>query len=99
MVFGDLRLSVNRREASLTVRYDGSLQNVDGVLALVKEEAMGRRSMVIPMEMVERAEVLYRELTLQHDDRALEGGTGCFEHDVVDMEKEVDGTVVAPQDE
>jgi hypothetical protein len=38
---GELRLSVNRCGAGLAVRHDNPLLNIEGILVLVKEEALG----------------------------------------------------------
>jgi hypothetical protein len=48
---------------------------------------------------VERAQVLYRKLRLQGGDHALEEDRiGHYEHDVVDIEQEVDGVIIVPKD-
>ena len=53
-----------------------------------------------PQEVVERAQVFHREFPLQGDDCVLkEGRTVRPEHDVVDVEHQVDGVSVAPEDE
>jgi hypothetical protein len=50
--------------------------------------------------VLERPHVLYRELALKSDDRVLEKiSTGRHEHDVVDVEQQVDGVVAALVDE
>jgi hypothetical protein len=50
--------------------------------------------------VVERPEVLHRELPLKGDDRALKKiGTGRREHDIVDVEQEVYGVFDVPVDE
>jgi hypothetical protein len=49
--------------------------------------------------VVERAQVLDRELAMKGSDRTLEkGGTGRREHDVIDVE-EVDGVLAVSMDE
>lgn len=49
-----------------------------------------------PKKVLEMAHVLHHELPLKSDDRALEeGGTGYREHDVVDVEEEVNDVVAS----
>jgi hypothetical protein len=51
-------------------------------------------------EVVKRPLVLHRELPLKGVDRALEKvGDGCREHNVVDVEQELDGVVATSVDE
>ena len=47
------------------------LQDVDGVLALVKEETTGPTLGSNVKEVVEGPQVLHRKLTLEGDDRAM----------------------------
>jgi hypothetical protein len=47
--------------------------------------------------VVERAQVLHRELVLQLSDRVVQGGIGCREHDVVNVEQKVHDVVTAPK--
>ena len=54
VVVGELRLSVDRRGAGLAVGHASPLQNVHGVLALMKEEALGTPLHDDPKEVVER---------------------------------------------
>jgi hypothetical protein len=63
------------------------LQDVDSVLALVKEETLGSALGSDAEEVVEGPQVLHRKLQLESGDRALEKvGGGCREHNVVDVE-------------
>jgi hypothetical protein len=63
------------------------LQNVEGVLALVKGEALGPSLHDDLREVVETAQVLHHELALKGGDRALkQGNTGHHEHHVDDVE-------------
>jgi hypothetical protein len=66
----------------------------------VKEEDLELVLHGDPYEVAERAQFLYLELALQGGNGALKtGGTGCREHDVVDVEQKVNGVVTAPKDE
>jgi hypothetical protein len=95
VILRELRLSVDRRGAGLVVEHASPLQNVDGVLTLVHEEMLGPTFGSDAKEVVERPQVLHRELPLERDDRALqEIGGGCHEHNVVDVEEVND--VLAP---
>jgi hypothetical protein len=99
VIVGVLHLSVDRRITGLVVGHASLLQNVEGILTLVEEEALGPPLNGNPEEVVERAYVFHRELVLKDHDRALvEGGAGCREHNVVNVE-EVDGVVVVPMNE
>jgi hypothetical protein len=53
VVLGELRLSVDRRGAGLAVGHVSPLQDVDGVLALVKEEPLGSAFVSDAKELVE----------------------------------------------
>jgi hypothetical protein len=66
----------------------------------VKEEALGPRFHSGPRKVVERAQVLLCELALKGNDHALkQGTTRRREHDVVDVEEEVDDVIVMPMNE
>jgi hypothetical protein len=84
VVLRELRLSVDRRGAGLAVEHASPLQDVDGVLALVEEETLRPALGGDVEEVVNRPQVLHREL--------------C-EHNVVDVEQKVDGVVAALIDE
>jgi hypothetical protein len=100
VVFRALRLSVDRHGAGLAVRHASPLQDVEGVLALVKKETLRPLLGDDAEEVVEMPQVLHRELTLKGDDRAPKKiDTGRHEHDVVDVEHQVDDVVTAPVDE
>jgi hypothetical protein len=71
VVLRELRLSVDRRGAGLAVEHTSPLQDVDGVLALVKEETLGPAFDGNAKEVVEGAQVLHRKLPLEGDDRAM----------------------------
>jgi hypothetical protein len=98
-VVGELCLSIDNHGTGMAVGYATPLQNGKGVLALVKEETLEAPLHGDPEEVVERTEVLHRELTLKDGDRVLEeGGTGHREHNVVDVE-EVECVVAMLMDE
>jgi hypothetical protein len=83
VVLRELRLSVDSCGAGLAVGHANSLQDFDGVLALVEEEIL-RPALNVDAEEVEGPQVLHRELSLKGDDRApYEVGGGCREHNVV----------------
>jgi hypothetical protein len=91
-VLRELRLSVDRRVA---VAHASPLQDVDCVLALVEEETL-RPALGGDAEEVVKGLQVHHELPLKGDDRALlKVRGGCREHNVVDVEQEVDGVVVA----
>jgi hypothetical protein len=100
VVLRELHLSVDRRGARLVVRHASLLQDVEGVLALVEEETLRPLLGSYTEEVVERSEVLHRKLVLISDDCALKKiGTGHHEHDVIDVEKQVEDVVAALVDE
>jgi hypothetical protein len=93
-------MSVDKHGAGLAVEHASPLQDVEGILVLVKKKAIGPPLHGDPEEVVERVEVLHRKLALKGGDRALkESGTGHSKHDVIDIDEEVDGVVVVPMDE
>jgi hypothetical protein len=77
-------LSVNRRGAWFAVRHASPLHNVDDVLALVKEEALWRRSTVTSRKWWRRSRSFITNSRAGW--RSCAGGGR--EHDVVDVEKE-----------
>jgi hypothetical protein len=86
-VGGDLCLSVDRRGAGLAVAHVSTLKDIPSILALVEEGTVGLLLYWDAEEVVERAEVLYRELLLESCSGTLEklraqGG----EYDVIDIE-------------
>jgi hypothetical protein len=64
-VLRELRLSVHRHGAGL------AFQDVDGVLALVKENTLVPTLGGDAEEVVERPQVLHHELPLEGDDREM----------------------------
>jgi hypothetical protein len=86
-VRGDLGPSVDRHGAGLAVAHASMLKDVSSILALVEEEVIGLLLYWDVKEVVERAEVLHRELLVESYSGTLEklqarGG----EHDVIDVE-------------
>jgi hypothetical protein len=71
IVLKELRLSVDRRGVGLIAGHASPLQNVDGVLALVHEETLGPTFGGDAEEVMERPQVLHRNLPLEGDDHAL----------------------------
>jgi hypothetical protein len=100
VVLRELRLSVDKRGAGLAVVQASPLQDVESVLALVEEETMRSSLGGDAKEVMKRPYVLHRELPLKGSYRVLKKvGSGHREHDVIDVEQEEDGVVVAPIDE
>jgi hypothetical protein len=64
-VRGDLGLSVDRRGAGLAVAHAGTVKDVLHILVLMEEEAVRPLLYWYVEEVVERAEVLHRELLLE----------------------------------
>jgi hypothetical protein len=98
-VGGDLDLSVDRRGAGLAVAHASTLKDVPSILALVEEETVRPLLYCDAEEVVERAEVLHRELQLESCSSMLEklrvqGG----EDDVVDVEQQVSSVSAAAVD-
>jgi hypothetical protein len=71
-VGGDLGLSVDCHGAGLAVAHASTLKDVPSILALVEEEAVGPLLYWDAEEVVERAEVLHRELLLESCSGTLE---------------------------
>jgi hypothetical protein len=97
---GDLALRVHWGRAGLALSHASALEEVDSVLLLVKEHALGPVLDGDPLEVVEGPEVLHRKLLLEAGDDATQkprGGGG--EHDVVDVEEEVRNIRTAMEDE
>jgi hypothetical protein len=72
VVVRDLVLSINKRGAGFAVRNVSQLQNVDGVLTLVKKEALRAALHSDPEEVVETVEVLHQ--TRAAEQRSCAGG-------------------------
>jgi hypothetical protein len=71
IVLRELRMCVDWRGAGLAVGHASSLQNVDGVLALVQEETQRPTFGGDADKVMERSQVLHCKLPLEGDDCAL----------------------------
>ena len=81
-----LRLSVDRSGAGLAISHLSPLQNIDGILPLVKEEARRARLNSDAQEVVELAKIIHSKLLLQRGDNALKQLlTGSCEYNVIDI--------------
>src|SRR6185295_8892030 len=81
-----LRLSVDWSGAGLAISHPSPLQNVKGILPLVKEKTRWARLNSDAQEVVELTEILHSELLLQRGDDTLKQLlTGSCEHNVVDI--------------
>jgi hypothetical protein len=58
-------MSVQRSRAGLTVSHASALEDVDSVLALVEEQALGAAVDGDPQEVVQLTQVLHGELLLE----------------------------------
>jgi hypothetical protein len=86
----DLALHVHRGRTGLALGHASALKEVDGVLSLVKEQALGTTLDDDPQEVMEHPQVLHRELLLKAgDDATLEPSGGGGEHNIIDVEEEV----------
>jgi hypothetical protein len=85
---GEFALCIHRSRAGLAFFHASAFKDVDGVLPLVEEHALGMTLDGDPQEVVEHPQVLHRKLLLEAGDDAtqkLRGGGG--EDDVVDVEE------------
>ena len=78
------RLSVDKSGAGLAINHPSPLQNIEGVLPLVKEKTRRARLNSDTQEVVELTEILHSEL-LQRDDTLKQLLTGSCEHNVIDV--------------
>jgi hypothetical protein len=86
----EFALRVHWSRAGLAFNHASAFKDVDGVLPLVEEQALGMALDGDPQEVVERPEVLHRKLPLEAGDDATQKlGGGGGEDDVVDVEEEV----------
>src|SRR6185295_1760174 len=85
-----LRLSVDRSGAGLTISHPNPLQNIECVLPLVKEKTRRARLNSDAQEVVELTEILHSKLLLQRGDDTLKQllTEGC-EHNVIDIEQQI----------
>ena len=78
-----LRLSVDRSGAGLAISHPSPLQNIEGVLPLVKEKTRRARLNSDAQEVVELTQILHSKLLLQRGDDTLKQLlTGGCEHNV-----------------
>src|SRR6185312_12968450 len=85
-----LRLSVDRSGAGLAINHPSPLQDIEGVLPLVKEKTRRARLNSDAQEMVELTKILHSELLLQRGDDTLKQLlTGGCEHNVIDIEQQI----------
>ena len=86
-----LRLSVDRSGAGLAISHPSPLQNIEGVLPLVQKETRRARLNSDAQEVVELTKILHRELLLQRGDDTLKQLlTGSCEHNVIDIEQQIE---------
>ena len=95
-----LRINVDRGGARLALSHACALQKVHHVLALREEQASATALHMHPQEVMELTEVLHSELRLQRSDGALkESDRRGREHNVIDVEQQVDHIIAATEDE
>jgi hypothetical protein len=88
IVGADLALSVHQSHAGIAISHASALEDVDGVLTLVEEQALGSTLDGDPQEMVQLTQILHRKLLLQGgDDASQKAEGGGHENDVVDVEE------------
>jgi hypothetical protein len=97
---GDLALRVHRGRAGLALSHASVLEEVDNVLSLVKEHALGTMLDGDPQEVMEHPQVLHHKLLLKAgDDATQEPSGGGGEHNIVDVEEEVHSVRAATEEE
>ena len=85
-----LRLSVDRSGAGLAISHPSPLQNIEGVLPLVKEKTRRARLNSDTQEVVELTKILHSKLLLQrHDDALKQGLTGSCENNIIHIEEQI----------
>ena len=95
-----LRLSVDRRGAGLTISHPSPLQNVECILPLVKEQARRASLNSNAQEVVELTKILHSKLPLQKGDDALNQLlTGSGEHNIINIEQQVGSVISTAVDE
>jgi hypothetical protein len=97
---GDLALRVHRGRAGLAPSHASTTKEVNCVLALVKEHALGTALDGLPQEVMKHPHVLHHELLLKAgDDATQEPNGGGGEHNIVDVEEEVHSVRGAMEEE
>src|SRR6185369_5997148 len=95
-----LHLSVDRSGAGLAISHPSPLQNIKCILLLVKEKARRARLNSNTQEMMELTKILHSKLLLQRGDNALKQLlTGCYDHNVINIEQQVDSLIPTAVDE
>src|SRR6185295_5815316 len=95
-----LHLSVDRSGAGLAISHPSPLQDIEGVLPLVKEKTRRARLNSDAQEVVELTKILHSELLLQREDCTLKQlRTGGGEHNVIDIEQQICSLISTAVDE
>src|SRR6185295_6664449 len=95
-----LRLSVDRSGAGLTISHPSPLQDIKCVLPLVKEKTKRARLNSDAQEVMELTKILHSELLLQRGDDTLKQLlTGGCEHNVIHIEQQICSLIHTTVDE
>src|SRR6185369_9569612 len=94
------RLSVDWSGAGLAISHPSPLQDIEGVLPLVKEKTRRVRLNSDDQEVVELTEILHSKLLLQRGDDTLKQllTRGC-EHNVINVEQQIGSLIPTAVDE
>jgi hypothetical protein len=83
-----LCLSVNMSGTRLSISHPNPLQDIKGILSLVKKKARLERLNNNTQEMVKLAKILHSELLLQRGDNVLKQlRTGGYQNNVINIEQ------------
>lgn len=86
----ELAIGVDGRGAWSTICHASSIENVESILMLIKEEARVRTLDLDAKEVVEGAHVLESELAVDDgDDVSQQTHRRCCDHNVINVEEEV----------
>jgi len=95
-----LRLSIDRSGAWLSISHPSPLQNVECELPLMKEQVRRASLNSNAQEVVELTKILHSKLLLQRGDDALKQLlTGGCEHNVIDIEQQIGSLIPTAVDE
>src|SRR6185312_2401516 len=95
-----LHLSVDCSGAGLAISHPRPLQNIEGVLPLVKEKTRRARLNSDAQEVVELIEILHSKLLLQRGDDTLKQPlTRGYEHNVINVEQQIGSLIPTVVDE
>src|SRR6185437_14866762 len=95
-----LRLSVDWSGVGLAISHPSPLQNIEGVLPLVKEKTGRAMLNSDAQEVVKLTEILHSELLLHRGDDTLKQLlTGSCEHNVIDIEQQICSLIPTAVDE